>query len=109
MPGRPILIIVFLFFGLLAKGQDVHQLLRQSKFQPLYSFQEKPSASLLQSSILPGYARQNPTGYSFLCRKELEIERKSPVGVWMKVDENRQKIEGLPQSQANLRFRIKLW
>jgi len=36
---------------------------------------------------LPVHVRQNPAGYSFLCRLEREIEKNIPVGLWVRVGE----------------------
>lgn|GEM_PF-2952495 len=37
--------------------------------------------------ILPQYAKDNPANYSFLCQLEVDIEEKSPIGVWFKIDQ----------------------
>ncbi|MCI4668841.1 MAG: hypothetical protein MRZ79_11960 [Bacteroidia bacterium] len=38
--------------------------------------------------ILPKFARENPTGYTFLCRLELKGEDKMRIPVWIKVDDS---------------------
>lgn len=38
------------------------------------------------TAFLPEYARENPSGYSYLCRLELKIEDQLPLGVWFQAD-----------------------
>lgn len=67
---------------------------------------QPPSAGIQPSSaFLPSYALQNPSGYSFLCLKELEIENKLPLGVWIKL-ENPAYLR--PQLGNQASFRLKL-
>jgi len=37
--------------------------------------------------FIPTYARRNPSGYSYLCRLELQIEDELPLGLWIRADE----------------------
>lgn len=37
--------------------------------------------------FIPSYARRNPSGYSYLCRLELQIEDELPLGLWIRADE----------------------
>lgn len=57
--------------------------------------------------FLPKYARQNPSGYSFLCRKELQLEDRLPVGIWfeMEPDEAQQR---QTMSVPRLQFKLPL-
>ncbi len=41
----------------------------------------------LDKEILPEFVRKNPSGYSYLCRLERKIEKKAPLGIWMRVGE----------------------
>ncbi len=53
---------------------------------PLFRVQGNNSTGGIQRlNILPEYARENPTGYTFLCRLELDIEKRSPLPVWVQV------------------------
>lgn len=55
--------------------------------------------------FLPDYAQENPQGLSYLCRLELDIEKKLPLGVWIKIDEG----SGLgvsPRNNAYVRFKL---
>lgn len=63
----------------------------------------KPQMHLL----MPQAVRANPQGHSPICRVETHIERRSPVGVWMRLD------GPLPQGVAQpgwayLRLRVPL-
>ncbi|MEM7040968.1 MAG: hypothetical protein AAF570_28650 [Bacteroidota bacterium] len=54
---------------------------------------------------MPGHVRENPRGFSPLCRLEIAIEEKLPVGVWVTVGDNL----GLPgdrRSNASVRFKL---
>lgn len=57
---------------------------------------------------LPDHVVENPLGYSYLCRLELEIEERLPVGVWMKIGESSSpaQFEGLPRQNAYVRFKL---
>jgi hypothetical protein len=49
---------------------------------------ESPSPRLVVPPyFVPTYARQNPSGYSYLCRLELKAEDKLPLGIWLRADE----------------------
>ncbi len=41
----------------------------------------------IRENWLPTHVRRNPAGYSFLCRLEREIEKSTPVGLWVRVGE----------------------
>lgn len=71
-------------------------------------FSPSPSQSPFspeKSALFPQYVQENPHGYSYLCRLELEIEDKLPVGMWMKIGEEYE-IEGMPRSNAYVRFKV---
>jgi hypothetical protein len=44
--------------------------------------------TILKPASLPEYARENPAGHSYLCRLEVKIENKFPLGVWVKVGDS---------------------
>ncbi len=75
-----------------------------NSFSP--SSSNSPSIFQPSSVLIPNYVRLNPRGYSYLCRLELEIEEKSPVGMWVKIGENTAQFEGLPRSNAYVRFKL---
>jgi len=55
--------------------------------------------------FLPNYALENPQGLSYLCRLELDIEKKLPLGVWIQLDQG----AGLgvsPRNNAYVRFKL---
>jgi len=55
--------------------------------------------------VLPSYARQNPSGYSYLCHLELKAEDKLPIGVWVKIDDGKESlVPRLPQTY--LQFKL---
>ena len=60
-----------------------------------------PSMSLIR----PAFVQENPRGYSYLCRLELEIEEKLPVGVWVKAGDAQQVNTGI-KSNAHLRLKL---
>jgi hypothetical protein len=64
----------------------------------------KPAVS--PQSWLPLYVRANPLDHAPLCRLETKIERKLPIGVWMRIDEGP---AGSTANRAYVRFRIPLW
>jgi len=41
----------------------------------------------LSPAIIPGYAKENPSGYSYLCRLEQKVEQKMPVALWVRLGE----------------------
>ncbi|MDX2246598.1 MAG: hypothetical protein SF052_07485 [Bacteroidia bacterium] len=56
--------------------------------------------------ILPSYAQENPSGYSWLCRMELKIENELPIGVWVKAGDS----GGIVNSTGNnLHLKLKLF
>jgi hypothetical protein len=57
--------------------------------------------------LFPQHVLENPMGYSPLCRMELKIEEKSPVGVWMRLDGNRVSSTASP-GWAYLRVKVPL-
>jgi hypothetical protein len=54
---------------------------------------------------LPAHVRANPRGYSSLCRLELRIEERLPVGIWVKVGE-RPLSPASFRSNAEVRFKL---
>lgn len=38
--------------------------------------------------IFPAHIQQNPQELAPLCRMELKIEQKSPIGMWFRIDDN---------------------
>jgi hypothetical protein len=74
-------------------------------FSQARSYSNNPSH--MSPVYLPDYARKNPTGYSYLCRLELKIEKELPLGLWLDLGDTR--TWGNPsQANANVRFRFKL-
>lgn len=66
-----------------------------------------PAPISLSHPLLPAYIRSNPMGYAPLCRLEVKIEQKLPIGVWLRADGmvyNRIVNPGL----AYLRFKLPL-
>lgn len=57
------------------------------------------------AAFQPRFVQENPTGYSYLCRLELSIEAKSPVGVWLKLNDAPM-VPGRLPSNADLRFKL---
>ena len=43
-----------------------------------------PAGLALSQNVLPNFARENPSGYSFLCRTELKWEQRMPLAVWFR-------------------------
>lgn len=83
--------------------------LSENKFSllsPKVSFD--PNTSQLISPVyLPEFARNNPTGYTYLCRLELKIEKDLPLGLWLDIGDT--STAGNPSNaNANVRFRFKL-
>ena len=60
-----------------------------------------PSFSLIR----PAYVKENPRGYSYLCRLELEMEEKLPVGIWIKTGDAQAVSTGL-KSNAHVRLKL---
>ena len=42
---------------------------------------------IIPNYFVPQYARENPSGYSYLCRLELKAEDELPLGIWLRADE----------------------
>ncbi len=59
------------------------------------------------SNLLPSYARQNPTGFSFLCRQELAIQRRWPVALWVDMEDN-PTLKGQIMTTPHLRLQVPL-
>ncbi len=38
----------------------------------------------LSERVIPAYARSNPSGYSYLCQMELQVEKNLPVPLWFR-------------------------
>ena len=38
----------------------------------------------LSERVIPAYARNNPSGYSYLCQMELQVEKNLPVPLWFR-------------------------
>ncbi|MEZ4774420.1 MAG: hypothetical protein R3D00_14640 [Bacteroidia bacterium] len=75
----------------------------QTFVDPTHSFQNKTSQT---PDILPSYAKENPSGYSWLCRMELKIEDELPVGLWVKAGDS----GGVVNSTGNnLHIKLKLF
>lgn len=64
---------------------------------------QKAPQQIPAASILPQYARENPTGYSYLCRLELSLEQSMPVSLWLKLGE-----QSYGQIKGNVHAQIKL-
>lgn len=54
----------------------------------------------------PKHIQENPLGLSFFCRMEVAVEKKLPMGLWIKIDETPE-IDNGPINQAY--FRLKLF
>ena len=87
-------------------------------FPPVYQFSLPVSTDSLDKflnislpwekrpNILPAYARQNPGGYSYLCRLELEAEEALPVPLWLRAG----KINAWETYNSNTVYvQVKLW
>ncbi len=63
-------------------------------FQEQYFTSAKPFSERVgifnspSDHIIPEYIRENPMQFSYLCRLEKKIERKLPVGLWLKLEDN---------------------
>lgn len=55
--------------------------------------------------IQPAFFQENPRGYSYLCRLELEIEAKLPVGIWVKTSDPTE-IPNSLNTNAHVRLRL---
>ena len=63
------------------------------------------SISPFTGHLLPEYVQRNPQNYSYLCRLELDLEKKLAVPVWLKMEDNKKLGEGLTN---NVYVRLKL-
>lgn len=95
--NNKVLLIFFmaLLLGLEAFSQkpvwSFPELAHEKLFSPIIQSDSVPQKLLSWKNsyqILPEYARENPTGYTFLCRLELKGEDKMKIPVWIKVDDN---------------------
>ena len=57
--------------------------------------------------LIPDHVRENPMNYSYLCRLEKKIERKLPVGLWLKLENNNFNRSYLPRP-GNAYIRMKM-
>ena len=64
-----------------------------------------PALSPSLDFIRPRFVRENPRGYSYLCRLELEIEDKLPIGVWLNLGEYTH-LPGNSGGNAHLKFKL---
>ena len=82
--------------------------LEKDKYQDiLYEKKVKKDIRGVSSAFIPEFARKNPTGYTYLCRLELQIEKDLPLGLWLDIGDN--STYGNPSNaNANVRFRFKL-
>ena len=55
--------------------------------------------------IHPRFVRENPRGFSYLCRLELEIEEKLPIGVWLNLGEWSH-LPGNSGGNAHIKFKL---
>lgn len=63
------------------------------------------SRAKVSGAFMPQYVRENPYGYSYLCRMELKAEDTLPIGVWLKFGEQNG-VQGVPGSPANVRMKL---
>lgn len=55
--------------------------------------------------IHPQFVKDNPRGYSYLCRLELQIEDKLPIGVWINLGEHTN-LAGNSGGNAHVKFKL---
>lgn len=60
-----------------------HYFVREISSHPIGSF-HAPLAPSLTDQVIPAYAQENPSGYTYLCRMELEVEKNLPVPLWIR-------------------------
>ncbi|MEL6254568.1 MAG: hypothetical protein AAFR87_21340 [Bacteroidota bacterium] len=91
-------------FSKLAEALD----LQKDKYQDiLYEKRIKKEVIGVSSAFIPEFVRKNPTGYTYLCRLELQIEKDLPLGLWLDIGDD--STYGNPSNaNANVRFRFKL-
>ena len=58
-----------------------------------------------RNQIFPEYVRENPQGFSYFCRLELAVEKKLPIGLWVKIEES-PNIDNGPINQAYVRLKL---
>lgn len=92
-------ILLFLFSASLLSAQELQYRQNlpltdslQQQIQARFSFSKNSPSERIQGLripqyIIPTYARANPSGYSYLCRLELQIEDELPLGLWIRADE----------------------
>lgn len=88
MKGRALPVLIG-FMGLLVAvraQQPVQDSLNIQWTPAMLSFYKASDEQSLEH-ILPRYARENPSGFAFLCRIEKKLEHKSPLAPWIKVDQ----------------------
>jgi hypothetical protein len=66
-----------------------------------------PAHFPVTNRLFPQHVLHNPLGYSPLCRMEVQIEKQSPVGVWMRLDGNGMQGFAHP-GWASVRFKLPL-
>jgi hypothetical protein len=86
--------------GFFRKNPSASFFLKDSLSAPFFSTSLKNA--IYPQNFLPDFVRENPRGYSYLCRLELEVEEKLPLGIWFKIGDN----YGLPGGNAHVRFRL---
>ena len=107
-------LLIFLFLGLSGLSLQAQPHLRLRVPVALGDSLQLPSPAeppaFLRSDyrLLPAYARQNPRGYTYLCRLELEVEERLPIGLWFKMDEGpSRQTSMLGSAHLRLRFRLR--
>ncbi|MEZ4826308.1 MAG: hypothetical protein R3C61_08435 [Bacteroidia bacterium] len=86
-----------------AKGIDTLQTIQVGTFVRIQPGKPSPVAEI--PDILPDYAKENPSGHTWLCRAELRIENQLPVGIWVKAGD----AGGIVNSTGNnLHLKLKL-
>lgn len=104
---KSILLILGLFWAASTAAQPALHLLplvrpADSLARPALSLPRTPPFGY---QVLPRFAQENPRGYSYLCRLELEVAETLPLGLWVKM-------EGGPAAQmlgsAHLRLQFRL-
>jgi len=83
----------------------------QTNTKPYFDTITDASAPLALNPVSPAYlpefARKNPTGYTYLCRLELKIEKDLPLGLWLDIGDKSTTMNP-SNANANVRFRFKL-
>lgn len=55
--------------------------------------------------LFPMHVVQNPRGFSPICRFELKVEDRLPVGLWLKLEDDRLS-EGMLKDNAHVRLKL---